>query len=246
MATGRTVSRWARYYMNGYDLSGDVRQIGALSHMQDEDEQTGISANVRGYLPNHQQIGVGSLNAIFNMDGTDEIHDLFNAPSGNYPIMIPIGIRAAPAAGDPVFIAQLNEISYTLDADNGTITVNIAPGMRPTTTSMTHTKPWGVMLKASGAVTAANTSTGIDDNGASSAYGGLMCYQVFAGNGTATLKVQHAATNENGSFADLTGATSGVIDCSTPKAGIVQTATDTTVNRYLRWQIALGTATTEK
>ncbi len=68
--------------------------------------------------------------------------------------------------------------------------------------------------------------------------------QVLAGNGTATIKTQHAALNLDGSFADLGGCTTGVVDCSSPFAGIYNTtAVTTTVNQYLRWQIVLGTAT---
>jgi hypothetical protein len=33
-----------------------------------------------------------------------------------------------------------------------------------------------------------------------------------------------------------------VIDCATPKFGIIELAKTATVGRYLRWQIALGTA----
>jgi hypothetical protein len=69
-------------------------------------------------------------------------------------------------------------------------------------------------------------------------------YQVFAGNGTATLKVQDAATNTNPSFADLSGATSGSVNCATPSAGVVAISTTATVRQYLRWQIVFGTATT--
>jgi len=118
-----------------------------------------------------------------------------------------------------------------------------------TATTLAYPNPWGHLLRSTAAaVTAVNSSTGIDDDGitaAATAFGGYMLYQVIAGDGTATIKVQHAAANLDGSFADLGGCTTGVIDCSTPKYGIVATtAKTTTVNRYLRWQVVLGTAST--
>jgi hypothetical protein len=107
--------------------------------------------------------------------------------------------------------------------------------------NLNYARPWGVLLHAKAARTAANTATGLDQL-AQTLKGGFMMYHVFAGNGTAAVKVQHADTNLNGSFADL--LTSGVIDCATPKSGIVQLSKSATVERYTRWQIALGTATT--
>ena len=79
-----------------------------------------------------------------------------------------------------------------------------------------------------------------------SEYGGDMAYHLFTSDDAVTLKGQHAAANEDGSFADLGGCTSGSIDASAaPVSGfVVTTAKTTTVNRYLRWQIDLGVANT--
>ena len=61
---------------------------------------------------------------------------------------------------------------------------------------------------------------------------------------TATIKLQHSNTNVDGDFGDLAGATSGVINCvGGGVSGIAQTTVTETVERYTRWQIVLGTAT---
>ena len=244
MATGRTLSRWTRFYMNGYDLSGDARSVGPLTHDHELEEMEALNWSIKGAYPGYAVIGIGAINAILNMDGSIQIHDLFATPGSNYAVMIPIGIQAEPAQGDPVFLAQINELTYTLDVAINSIAINIATGSKPTTTSLNHKKPWGNLLRAKAATTAVNSAVGIDDNGAASAYGGFLMYQVFAGNGTATIKVQDAAVNADGSFADLSGATSGSISCATPSAAIVQLGTTATVRQFLRWQIVLGTATT--
>jgi hypothetical protein len=73
----------------------------------------------------------------------------------------------------------------------------------------------------------------------------VFAYHIFSSDGTVTVKCQHASANNDGSFADLTGATSGSVDAtSTPQHGLAALSTSLTVNRYLRWQISLGTATT--
>ena len=96
-------------------------------------------------------------------------------------------------------------------------------------------------------LTAANTATGVDDlfTGTTSTNGGYLWYHILTADGTATVKAQNASTNSDGSFSDITGATSGSVDASAaPKFGVAATAAGLTVTRYLRWQIALGTATT--
>ena len=158
--------------------------------------------------------------------------------------MVAVGIQAEPAQGDPVFMGQFEQKGFGKEINTG-VYLNIPfeqSSIRGTT--LAYDNPWGRLLRPKTATTAANTAVGIDDYGAATAFGGYMTYQVFAGNGTATIKVQHAAANNDGSFADLGGATSGEIDCSAVKYGIVATTARTTaVNQYLRWQIALGTAT---
>jgi hypothetical protein len=107
-----------------------------------------------------------------------------------------------------------------------------------------YDNPWGVLIHAYGAETAANASaTGSVDNlAATNDVGGYMMYQVFAGNGTATLSIDESADNVN--FTPLTDATTGVINCAVVSAGIVQLATTADVKQYLRWQLAKGSATT--
>ena len=72
-----------------------------------------------------------------------------------------------------------------------------------------------------------------------------MVYHVFAGDGTATITVEHSVDEVDGNYASLGGCTSGEIDFSSVASGIVPTtANTTTVNRYLRWQISLNGAST--
>jgi hypothetical protein len=100
-------------------------------------------------------------------------------------------------------------------------------------------------LHASAAETGANTGTGIDDNGASSTLGGIFVYHLLSSDGTVTLTAQDATTNSNGSFSNITGATSGSIDATTtPQSGMIALGATSTVRRYLRWQLAFGTAST--
>lgn len=242
MATGRTVLKHIRVYVAGYDLSGYTRSPGPLVWQYDEADLTGIE-EIKGYLPDKATVTPSALNGILDNTDTVGLHEIIKTPGSSRVVMIPVGIRTAPAQGDPVFVGQYQQQTYMLEGDtaayiNATFDEWDAAGM------IAYDNPWGVLLHAKSAVTAVNSATGVDDNGASTTQGGYMVYQVFAGDGTATILTQHASTNSDGSFAALSGATTGVIDCSSPTAGIVAISKTATVNRYLRWQITLGTATT--
>lgn len=241
---GRTNSKWLRVYVDGYDLSGDARAIGPLALTYDEADLTGLSNAIKGYLPGHAQVSAGTLNAVLDNTATTGIHEVLSTAGGARTIMVAIGMRAEPAQGDPVFMGEFEQSGYGKETSGG-VYVNIPFESSSSRASViAYDNPFGVLLKAKAAVTAVNSSTGVDDYGASTAFGGYMTYHVFAGNGTATIKVQHASTNSDGSFADLGGCTTGSIDCSSVKYGrVATTAKTTTVNRYIRWQIALGTAT---
>lgn len=241
---GRTVAKHTRVYVDGYDLSGMTRQVGPLTWTIEEADQTCLTDAVKGVLPNQSEIGIGSINGVFDNTATTGLHIVAGGAGVMRTVMIPVGINAAPAQGDPVFVGQFEQKDYMAE-NNVAVYANIGfDKTSETATTLKYAKPWGWLLHAKGAETAVNTAVGIDDNGGSSAFGGYMVYQVFAGNGTATIKVQDAATNTNPSFADLSGATTGSIDCSTVKYGVVALGNTATVRQYLRWQIVLGTATT--
>lgn len=241
---GRTLERHYRIYANGYRLSCFARKIGPLAVEFGEADLTApMCDEARGYLPTQGAVTVGELNALFDNTASTGIHALLSARAAQ-SLMIPVGMRAAPVAGDPVFCALVEQLGYAYAEDGGAVMANVPFGRKPVTTVQTYCAPWGWLLHADGAETAVNTAAGIDDFGAVTALGGYMCYQVLAGNGTATIKVQDAATNSNGNFADLSGATSDSINCAVPQYGMVEIGHTATVRRYLRWQIVLGTATT--
>ncbi len=242
MTTGRTLKRWTRVYIDGYDFSGYTREVGPLSIVSPEVEQVGLSDSVRGALPDLPEVSMGTLNAIFSSDTGACVQAVLGAPGVSRKVMIPIGIQAAPAQGDPVFMGAFNHNGFILSPSGGDMALTVPFGRTSPAEQMTYSNPWGVLLHASGEETSANTAVGIDDRGAASSLGGWMMYQVFSADGTGTLvvSIQDAATNSDASFADLLGATSGnIADSAVPCAGIVKLATNATVKRYLRWQLSL-------
>lgn len=225
-------------------MSGYSRSIGPLSWEYTTGDMTAITDGVKNYLNNQPTHGIGTLNGLFDSTATSGLHVVANGSGVSRVAMIPIGIQAAPAQGDPVYVGQFLQKEYMGDPNNEGVYATV--GFEKTISSATtllYDQPWGWLLHAKGAETAVNTATGIDDNGGSSALGGYLVYQIFAGNGTGVIRVQDAATNLNASFADLSGATTGVISFANPTSGVVAIGKTATVRQFLRWQVTFTTST---
>ena len=245
---GRTLPRWTRVYVGGYDLSGYSREIGPLITQFDTTDEAAMDDAVKGGLPAHVKLGIGTLNGFFDNTATSGLHDLHNSPGSSYVVQVAIGDRAAPAIGVPVYAGQFYTDAYTFDADSDSVAhVSIPFGDYDVDSLIDYQNPWGELLHANSAETGANSSgTGVESlTEAATAFGGYMVYQGLAGDGTATITVEHSVDEVDGNYAALGGCTSGELDFTTVKSGIVvTTAKTTTVNQYTRWQISLNGAST--
>lgn len=247
---GRTVDKHSRVYIDGYDFSGYTRSLGAMPWEFDYQIDASLTDEIKGGWPGRASIGLEQVNGMFDNTATTGFQTVLNAPGVMRTVMIPIGIKAAPAQGDPCWMAELEQVDFKSDVANGMLNATMKFGGHSARgTFYNYPTPWGWLLRPYTATTAVNSAVGIDDLAGvptSTAYGGYMAYQIFARNGTVTIKVQDAATNADGSFADLSGCTTGVLSYGAPGIayGMVAIGKTATVRRYLRWQIVLGTATT--
>jgi hypothetical protein len=238
---GRTVSRWTRFYMDGYDMSGYARSVGALQWKFDEADLTALSDSAKGYLPVLADMGPASVDANFDTTATVGLHAVASAAGVSRICMFPIGIATEPAQGDWAFCGRYQQAGYTAAQNGGAMTVNMAFEGWDAAYATGYDIPWGQVLKAKGAaVTAANTAIGVESvTGAATAFGGYLLYQVFTGStGLATITVEKSTTtNLNASFSYLDPATTVELNLATPQAGIIALPKTTSVGRYLRWQL---------
>lgn len=247
MALGRTKQKYIRVYAGGYDISGFGRTIGPLTTETDPVDMTVTMADaVKGYYKGQTNVNIGTFNGIFDNTATTGIHTVLNSAGLLRTVVVAYGIRAAPADGDPCFCGQFDQQAYQVNDDAGALAVTIPfGGWSATATSLNYAQGWGTLLHANAArtsATGANTATGYDNpKEAATSKGGFMVYEVLAGNGTATISVDDSANNID--FLALSGATTGSISCAAGVSGLVALGTSATVRRYLRWQIAFGTAT---
>ena len=240
----RTHNKHIRAFMNGVDVSGYTRAVGSLDWSFGAEPDAAVTDEVKNILIGQGDIQAGGYSAFLDNDAAG-LFTLASAGTQTINYMVAIGTNAAPVAGNPVFAWKFEQTSYSAEAGAGFVAVTVPLGGASYASTLTYKKPWGILLHANGAETGANTAVGIDDLGAASALGGIFVYHLLSSDGTVTLTAQDATANLDGSFAAITGATSGSIDASAaPKSGMIALGTGSAVRRYLRWQLAFGTAST--
>lgn len=246
MTTGRTLKRWSRVYIDGFDVSGNTREIGPLSWAYPEVDLVALQDPVKGSLPDTAEIGIGTLNGLFDNTATYGIHSALKTVGVSRDVLIAVGIQAVPAKGDPCFMGAFNQLGYGIAPSGGELALTIPFGKTSPAEGMLYDQPWGLLLHEKAEETGANTGTGVDFTTASTTKGGYFIYHILSatGTGTVTLSVDDAATNLNASFAALDGATTAAIaHTAVPCSGIIQVDKTDTVRRYLRWQMSLDTIT---
>lgn len=239
----RTNVKHSRIYVDGYDLTGYSRNAGELSWLYEAIPDACITDAVKNILLGQPSISLGPINAVLDNDVAG-LFATFKAPGSFHYATVALGQLAAPVAGDPFFSWYLSQKDFSHVESGGFVSVNLTFDMAGVG-FVAYGKPWGLNIHPNGAETAENTAVGIDSVTVTTSLGGIFVYHLFTSNGTVTLTAQDAATNENGSFAPITGATSGLINASvTPTGGMVALGVTQEIRRYWRWQLAFGGATT--
>lgn len=237
---GRTHNKHIRVYCNGVDLSGYSRSVGALAWMFGTQPDAAVTDECKNILIGQGDIQAGSVNAFLDNDTAG----LFaNQAQGTKNLMVAIGAGAAPAAGNPVFAWKFEDTGYNAQQGDGFVVATLPLSEASYASTLTYKKPWGVLLHAKGAETEVNSTSYVDDYGASPPeLGGIFVYHIFtSAGGNVTVKAQHSDTTTDGDFADITGATSGAVDASsTPVHGMIALGTTLAIKRYLRWQVVFN------
>ena len=250
----RTHNKHIRVFVDGVDISGYARSVGALNWAFDAEPDAAITDAVKNILIGKCDIQAGPISAFLDNDtaGLYVLAGKAAAGKGTRNLMVSIGTNAAPAKGDNVFAWKMEQTDYSVEQGSGFVAVNIPFGGSSSQGTLVYKKPWGHLLLPKTDLTSAggvNTGTGIDDIAGTSALGGIFVYHLTASNGNLTLKAEDAdGTNIDADFAASTldtVATSGLIDASvSPKHGMVALSSTLAIKRYIRYQVAWGTATT--
>jgi len=243
---GRTLTKHTRVYVDGYDMSGYSRSIGPLAIDFDLADLTAKMGDaVVGYLPCKATISPGTLNVILETDSDSTgSHGILSAQNDDRVVLVAIGDRAAPVAGNPAFMGEFLQLGYHAEDDACAVIANVPFSTWEAASLIAYDQPWGTLAHA----LAASDSDGSDsddyqDYGAATSYGGYMVWHVTDGDGTATITMEHADSDDEADAAAIAGLTTGEIDCSSVQTGVAVTTSRTqTINRYTRWQISMNSA----
>jgi len=246
---GRTLTKHTRVYVDGYDLSGYSRLIGPLLWEYDLADLTAkMGDGAIGYLPDKPTCSPGVLNTVFDNTATTGPHVVLSAQNDDRVVLVAIGDRAAPAAGDPAYMGEYLQTGYHAEEDGGAIVANLPFSSWEGESLIAYGQPWGVLAHALSSSDSDGSDSDDfmgDSDDTSTSFGGYMVWHVTAGDGTATITMEHSETQNDSDGAAIGGLTTGEIDFSSRSTGVaVTTAKTTTINQYTRWQISMNSAST--
>ena len=245
MPTGRSLLNYERVYIGGYDMSGYTSDAGERGVDYARHNSLCLGDAVAGALVGKPDAVFGPLNGVFDSTPSSGLHVLADAAKGTTQnIMLMRGVRAVPAVGDDAFCGPFLQTVYT--TGQGDVVTAKLEFEYDAAAALLYDELFGQVVHAFASETGANASnTPNVNNGAASAAGGWLMYQIrsITGAGTVTVSIDDSANGT--SWLALSGATSGAIaTASAPTSGIVQLATNATVRQYLRHQIAFGGSAT--
>lgn len=234
-STGKTHVRYCRFLLNGMNLSGDIRTVNGFGVQFDQADGTGWSDGTRQWLAGYGTVKLDGLTALFNNNAAANgpvnagSHTALASLGSSYASVF-IGIRSAPAIGNPTFSAVFEQGGYsTAGGGNDALMVEASffgSGVLPLTTSV-----WGVAL-ANGTELTTSTNNGSVDNGAATT-GGYVAFLHIPQTSTSmasnnwTFRIEHSSN-------DSTWSTLGTFALNGATATADRLAASGTVNRYVR------------
>lgn len=229
---GKTHSRYCRFLLNGYNISGDMRSV-SCGVTNEQADLTGWPDDLRQFMNDRAMVNVDNLSVLFSnaaqgVGPVDQGSHTALSGLGSWHIGIFMGIRAV-AIGCPFFSASLQQGSYYADVTAAPVMANGSFYGDATVDNDKYV--WGQAL-AVGAELTATGALGSVDNGASSANGYIL-YGFFTqttaaiGDNDWSFVVQHSTNDSDWStLATFTADGSSVTAERLTGSG--------TVNRYTR------------
>lgn len=214
----------AAFFLDGYDLSGDIGSLSRISHTRGINEVVGIDVSAMERLHAHRDGGM-EFSAWFNPSATRSVPVLKTVPSTDRHAMY----LHRTTLGAPAAACVCKQVDF---APNRGTDASLTLGV--TVESNAYGLEWGNLLTAGKRTdTTATSGVGVDLT-ASTAFGLQAYLQVFSFTGTSvTVKLQESSDNGAGdAWADVTGG--GFTAATALGVQRIQTARGLTVERYLR------------
>lgn len=193
MAAGRNkLLRYTRFYLDGYDISGDARAVDSLDCMYTEVDMSGWNVTVRNYLSDQMlQVGVRGFQALLNDTASSGAFTLLKTHTSGHEISVLFGGGGEPDEGDPAYLIGGVQMNDPIGFDGGAavISADFLPE-----SGVTQGNPWGVILSDATSLSTSTEKAEVD-NGAASTNGYQCNLHVTAtSSGNYTLAIEHSTT----------------------------------------------------
>ncbi len=194
MATGKTNARWCRLLVDGADISGDSRQVGTIGVTHQTQDVTGYNDGAHNFTLGRQNFIFDGYQAVFSDAATTGSHIELNVLE-EYVVTFVMGIRAAPALGDPAILQTLEQVSYTVSGSDATL---IDAEFEKGQTDISIVKPFGLVLENGTVRTGNLTGTTVPGNGSSTSNGGIgNLHVVETSTDALTIKIQDSPNDSD-------------------------------------------------
>lgn len=231
MAAGKNhLTRYMRFYLGGYDLSGDARSFGELQNSDEEVDIMGWSEAFHNYVADKRRsVGITDFQALMNDASGQAYAELKDGGATSVQASLFMGGGAAPAVGDVAYGlpgVQMSEIAG-FDAQAAVFTASFLPDAAQYDAD--YDNPFGVVQAIDESLTATVNNSSFED-AAQTTKGGVGILQVIASSGgTWALKIQDSANDSDWSDLITFSADGSAV---TSEYGTVSG----TVDKYTRFQ----------
>lgn len=230
MATGiNKLTRFARMYVDGYDLSGASRTFSSLDCKYDPVDLTGWSDAIYKTMANKRiMAGIRGYQCLMDDTATSGAFTILKSPDGTSDVLVSLlmGGGAAPAIGDVCYLLSSAQISAgtSFDAEAGILTADFVVN-----SSSNGGMPYGVVIHPATSLSSTTNGSSVD-NAASSANGWhAVLHVTVSSGGEWAFTIEHSANDVDwatlGTFTALDGSAVGAE---------YQSGTGT-VNQYVRF-----------
>ena len=233
--TGKTHSRYLRMLVNGYNLSGDMRSVNAFGVELDQDDATGWSDDAMQYLAGRARVLLDGFTAIFNNEAASTgptiagAHSVLSGVAEVYGSVF-IGIRSAPAIGNPTFSAVFEKLAYSV---NGDAVPMIQASLGGSAVLPSSLSVWGHALAVGTELTATGQGASVDGGAATT--GGYVAFIHVTQTAGAMASNDWAFVVEHSSN-DSTWATLATFTADGSSLTAERLEGSGTVNRYVRFK----------
>lgn len=212
-----------RFFVGGYDLSGDVGAVQTARGIRNLLEVPGLDKSAMERIVGRRD-GEISFNSWYNPTVDQQHTALKDLPTGDRDVMYCDGALV----GNPAACLHGKQINYDWNLGNdGSLQASIQA------LANEFGLEWCKQLTAGLRTDGSATNGASVDDAAATAFGAsaYLIMRSFAGT-SCVVKIQDSA--DNSSFADVTGLTFATITVNTPQGQRLETALTATLRRYVR------------